>query len=316
MPNFMGGGQTVSFNSDFGKNRTTFNLSYFEPWLLDTPTSVGVSVYYQERDWYDWYTEARRGGSLSVGRRLRWPDNYFKLFTSYSLEELKYFNISSDSRFQYLRETSWPKISSKLSLTIERDSRDLAQFATKGADVYWAGTLGGTFLGGDWDYYKNVAASEYYFTPLSRLTLSLKAKFGFVDGIYNAAQGMPPAELFTPGGTDPDGIIRGYEDSRVRPVNSLGGRSMAVYNLEMIIPLAEQQFYGVLFADAGNAWRTGDDLIDNFYRYKGLYKSVGFGFRVVAPMIGIIGFDFGIPFNGPKADQGKLRPHFQIGSGF
>jgi outer membrane protein insertion porin family len=326
MPNFMGGGQTVSFNSDFGKNRTTFSLSYFEPWLFDTPTSVGVSVYYQERDWYDWFTEGNRGGSIRVGRRLRWPDNYFRLYASYSLEELKYFSISQSYKDEQVDnpysvdKITWPRRTSTVSLTLERDSRDLAQFATKGADAYWTGELGGTFLGGSWDYYKHTVGTEYYITPLWKFTFALKGKWGFMDGIYHGDADVPYSERFTPGGTDPDGILRGYEDSRVGPVTSsggyIGGRSMAVYNLEMIIPLAEQQFYGVLFADAGNAWRTGDDLIDNFYRYKGLYKSVGFGFRVVAPMIAIIGFDFGIPFNGPKADQGKLRPHFQIGSGF
>ena len=82
------------------------------------------------------------------------------------------------------------------------------------------------------------------------------------------------------------------------------------------MPLVDQQFYALLFADAGNSWRTGDELRSNFYKYERLNKSFGFGFRVVAPMIGIIGFDFGIPLNGPEEDQGKLKPHFQIGRGF
>jgi len=328
MPNFLGGGQTVDFNADFGKSRTTFSVSYFEPWLLDTPTSLGLSVFYQERDWYDWFTEGRRGGSIRVGRRLRWPDNYFKIYSGYALEELKYFGwdpngsyVADNADNPYsVDKTSWPQITSSVNSTIERDSRDLAQFATKGSDNYWSGELGGTFLGGNWDYWKQNVASEYYFTPWWKLTFALKAKWGLMAGIHNSDRDVPYSERFTPGGTDPDGIIRGYDDSRIGPTTAsggyLGGRSEAIYNIEMVVPIADQQFYTLLFIDGGNAWRTGNDLANNFYKYKELYKSFGFGFRVVAPMIGIIGFDFGIPLNGPEEDRGKLKPHFQIGRGF
>ena len=338
IPNFRGGGQTVSFNSDFGKRRTTFSLSYYEPWLLDTPTSLGLSVYFQERDWYDYYDESRRGGSIRVGRRLNWPDNYFKIYTSYSLESIRYYNFSDDfiegSYYRFIVRNNdgdsvgvdsvltgivtydWPLMSSIWSVTLERDSRDLSQFATSGSDIWWTGELGGTFLGGNWDYYKQTLNSEFYYTPFWRFTFSLKTKWGYSFGIHNANE-VPFAAKFTPGGTDPDGIIRGYDDSDVGPQNvngaPIGGRSLAVYNAELTIPLADQQFYVLLFADAGNAWLSASDLSKNFYNYKKLMKSYGFGFRVVAPMIGIIGFDFGMPLNGP--DKG-LKPHFQIGRGF
>lgn len=326
MPNFMGSGQTVSLNADLGKSRTTFSLSYYEPWLLDTPTSLGASLYYQERDWYDWFTEGRRGGSVRVGRRLRWPDNYFKTYASYSLERLRYFNFDStyvaeqqNNPFS-VDKVQWPQTTSALSLTLERDSRNLSQFATEGADVYYSGELGGLFLGGSWDFHKHILAAEYYITPLWKFTFALKGKWGYGTGIYKADTDLPYSERFTPGGTDPDGIIRGYNDSQVGPVTSdggiIGGRTEAIYNLELTIPLAEQQFYAILFADGGNAWLNGSGLRDGFYDYKQLYKSFGFGFRVVAPMIGVIGFDFGIPVNGNKEDQWKLKPHFQIGAGF
>ncbi|MCP4582696.1 MAG: outer membrane protein assembly factor BamA [candidate division Zixibacteria bacterium] len=349
MPNFLGGGQTVNLNIDYGKLRQTFSLSYFEPWFLDTPTSLGTSVYAQERDWYGDYSEGRRGGSLRVGRRLRWPDNYFKIFSSYTLEELKYwgwYEIPDTMMVDTLpggevvevRDSSvvvdytsytfrnldnpfsvdkpdWPLITSSMNLSIERDSRDLAQFATKGSQVYWSGELGGTILGGNYDYWKQIVSAEFYLTPFWKLTFALKAKWGMLDGIHHS-NSVPPNERFTPGGTDPDGIVRGYEDSNLGILGYNGGRSESIYNFEMVFPLVEQQFYALLFADAGNAWPTGDDFEANFYKHKKLYKSVGFGFRVVAPMIGIIGFDFGIPLNGLKADQGKLKPHFQIGRGF
>ncbi len=353
MPNFMGGGQTVSFNTEFGARRTTFSVSYYEPWLLDTPTSLGTSVYYQERDYYDYYDEGRAGGSIRLGRRLNWPDNYFKVYSSYSLEKTDCFNFSNDYKEAYIdtirnfyifdgddstlvaADTSygggqvafdWPLISSVLSLTLERDSKNLAQFATAGSDIWWTGELGGTFLGGYWDYFKQSVNSEFYYTPFWKLTFTLKAKWGYMFGIYNK-NAVSYSEKYTPGGTDPDGIVRGYDDSKVGPLlvdgrnneYPIGGRSMAVYNLELVFPLVEQQFYLLLFTDAGNAWLSAKELTRNFYDPWELKKSVGFGFRVVAPMVGIIGFDFGIPFNDYNIDGSKnrgLKPHFQIGRGF
>lgn len=321
-PNFLGGGQTVSFDVEFGKIRNTFNISYFEPWLFDTPTSLGLSIYVQERRWYDWFTEGRRGGSLRVGRRLRWPDNYFKLFTSYRLEELKYFDIEQSYMDKYkdipysVDKIDWPQRTSSMSLTIERDSRDLAMFATKGSVVYWSGELAGTFLGGYWNFWKQIVGTEYFYTPFWKFTFVLKGKWGIMNGIYEGDKDVPYSERFTPGGTDPDGVIRGYPDSQVGPRSLdggyLGGRGEVIYNFELTIPLAEQQFYALLFFDAGNAYRTGDELKRNLVT--NFYKSFGFGFRVVAPMIGIIGFDFGYPLDGE--DKGDLRPHFQIGRGF
>ena len=85
---------------------------------------------------------------------------------------------------------------------------------------------------------------------------------------------------------------------------------MIVYNLEYQIPLSAQQFYVIAFVDAGNAYNHISELkpTSNFYR------SFGLGFRVVAPMVGIIGFDFAYPLDGP--DKGSWMPHFQIGPGY
>ncbi|NLI15830.1 MAG: BamA/TamA family outer membrane protein, partial [candidate division Zixibacteria bacterium] len=145
---------------------------------------------------------------------------------------------------------------------------------------------------------------------------SAKGKWGLVAGIKHGDGDVPFSERFTPGGTDTDGLIRGYNDSEIGPRSAsggyLGGRSEVIYNAELTVPIAEQQFYVLLFADAGNAYLTGDGLRDHMF--SNFYKSAGFGFRVVAPMIGIIGFDFGYPFNGDN--RGKLKPHFQIGRGF
>lgn len=109
IPNFRGNGQNLSFNIDFGSRRNSFQLSFTEPWLFGRPTLLGADLFVLNRRWYDDYTEGRQGGSIRLGRRLRWPDNYFRLYASYRLERTRFFDLSgsyasatsSSSRFNY-----------------------------------------------------------------------------------------------------------------------------------------------------------------------------------------------------------------------
>ena len=88
---------------------------------------------------------------------------------------------------------------------------------------------------------------------------------------------------------------------------------MIIANLEYRFPIAEQQVYGILFADAGNAWESVSDLNPLKLR-----RSLGFGFRVQTPMLGMIGFDFAYGFDREKVDGQRpgMITHFQFGPRF
>ncbi|RKX27239.1 MAG: outer membrane protein assembly factor BamA [Candidatus Zixiibacteriota bacterium] len=90
IPNFRGNGQNLSFNTDFGKRRNSFSISFTEPWFFGRPTLFGADLFILNRRWFDDYTEARQGGSIRFGRRLRWPDNYFRAYASYRLERNRF----------------------------------------------------------------------------------------------------------------------------------------------------------------------------------------------------------------------------------
>ncbi|MEW5923804.1 MAG: outer membrane protein assembly factor BamA, partial [Candidatus Zixiibacteriota bacterium] len=87
IPNFRGMGQQASINVDIGSERNSYSLSFTEPWAFSTPTLLGGELYYTNRVWYSDYTEGSRGGSVRVGRRLRWPDNYFRIYGVYRIED-------------------------------------------------------------------------------------------------------------------------------------------------------------------------------------------------------------------------------------
>ena len=80
-------------------------------------------------------------------------------------------------------------------------------------------------------------------------------------------------------------------------------------NAEAYFPIVSQQIYGMFFFDAGNVWLDASKI-----ELSSLFTSYGFGFRMQVPGIGLLGFDFGIPFKGDE--KGKLKPHFQFGQSF
>ncbi len=334
IPNFRGNGQNLSLNVDFGSNRNSISIGFTEPWFLGTPTSVGGDVYNLNRRWYSDFTEGRRGGALRLGRRLRWPDNYFKTYWQYRLEDVKYYDFSdtylmqngdslvnSDGQSQYvIRDNSlqsygekWLRTSA-VSMTVERDSRDLPIFATQGSRISYTAEIAGGIFGGEWNYYKHMFNAQKYIPLGSGIALVGKVRFGYISATNNDK--IPYSERFTPGGTDPDGIIRGYPDASLTPRNSsgalLGGMAEGIYNLEIQFPILTGQMYALAFADAGSSWISKK----NIKPFSGLYRGAGFGFRLVVPGVGVIGFDFGYALDEAFNEESGWRPHFQIGQGF
>ncbi len=332
IPNLFGNGQQLKLNWDFGKRRQTVELSFTEPWFRDTPTSVGFDIYQINRRWYEDFTEENKGFGLRLGRRLSWPDNYFRVYWRYGWEQIRYYDFADpqlwidpdtgDSTYipHYLSEVDWPRNSATTSFTVVRDSRDLPQFATRGSVLSWSTELGAEFLGGDFSYHKHIFEASHFLTTFWKFVLVAHVKAGVLDGRDKDSPEIY-GERFSPGGTDPDGMIRGYSDGSIGPVDAQGrdlrGRSLLVYNLELQYPLVEQQMYFLVFADAGNAWLSGREIRPFALEHesdKELFRSLGLGARLVIPGMGVIGFDFGYGFDDP--DGGDWRPHFQFGTTF
>jgi outer membrane protein insertion porin family len=301
---------------------------------LGTPTLVGAEIYNINRNWYDDFIEGRRGGAIRLGRRLRWPDNYFRLYLRYRLEDVRYYDfddsyrlvngetvINSRGESVYIPYSSsllnfneeWLRTSS-ISFTIERDSRDLPIFATSGSAISYTGEVSGGILGGRWEYYKHLFVASKYIPIKWGIALIGSAKFGYISAANNDL--IPYSERFTPGGTDPDGNVRGYPDASVSPRNIggslLGGMSEVIYNAQLQFPILKGQLYTMLFADAGAAYLSKNEIRP----FSHLYKGVGVGFRLVIPGVGVIGFDFAYPLDEMRGETKGWRPHFQISQGY
>jgi len=244
IPNFRGMGQNLSFNVDVGSNRNSYSVSFTEPWLFSTPTSLGADLYYTNRVWYDDYTEGSRGGSVVVGRRLRWPDNYFRAYARFRIEDDRFYDFEDDyifgnSYISYDRYVSngdttsnavvgqplpgslmrykedWLSLTS-MQFTITRDSRDLPEFATSGSKVSYSLEAVGGLLGGYWEYQKHTLSASKFIPIIGGIALANKITFGAIHAPAGDDR-ILASDRFSPGGTGYDGIVRGYDDGSLTP---------------------------------------------------------------------------------------------------
>lgn len=355
IPNLFGNGQEANFSVDYGSRRQSYSLSFTEPWFRDTPTSVGIDLFDLERSWdeplvsgVDDYTENRTGFGLRLGRRLTWPDDYFRVFWRYRFERVEfrdfsasYLSTNASNNFS-LEKVKWPQTTSSTSFTVSRDTRDLPEFATRGTRSGYEIEFAGGALGGDWSFTRHSLSHARYHRLWKGLTLAPVFRLGVLEGSADIGA-IPHSERFYAGGTRSDGMIRGYDDGaivarindstvtgfmpglvsgdiisdavigdgagRYRPFAPVRGRTLGIMNAEMRFPIASQQIYGLMFFDAGNVWLDPSQI-----RLSNLLTSYGFGFRLAVPGMGTLGFDFGFPNQG--VEKGKIKPHFQFGSSF
>ncbi len=313
----MGGGQILNFNWQFGVGNyyRTLTLGFTEPWFMDTPTLVGFEVFDTRQRYF--YDMRQTGGSFKVGRRLKWPDDFFYI---QGLARFQYNDIINGGNF-YAEGLSRQYT---LGFTLSRTDIDNPIFPSRGSKVSFISELsGGPFLPGNVDYYKMDFKSQFYkqLFHTNRLTFYTDVEFGYIKEL-KAGTPINPFEYYFMGG---NGLIisttplRGYDDRTVGPRNSngdvIGGRVMAKYTAEIraAATLEPMPIYFLVFAEAGNVFYNlqQTDIFD-------LKKSVGVGARILINPLGLIGFDFGYGFDRKSVD-GKNPAwlfHFQFGRGF
>ncbi len=316
-PFSLGGGQILSFNWQFGVGNyyRTFTLGFTEPWLFDTPTLVGAEVFDTRQRYI--YDLRQSGGTARVGRRLKWPDDFFYVqgFFRYQFNDvIEGQNFYAEGKTQQFT----------LGATISRKNIDNPIFPSIGSSFSIDAEIsGGPFLPGDVDYYKLGFKTEWYkrLFNSNKLVLYAGSDIGYLNEIVGGTQ-IQPFEFYYMGG---NGLViattplRGYDDREVGPRNInddvIGGRLMTKFTTELrfAVALDPIPLYILAFAEAGNVYQSLEtaDIFD-------LRRSVGFGARILINPIGLIGFDLGYGFD-RKITNGKDPAwlfHFQFGRGF
>lgn len=303
--NLFGGGQKVEAKLELG-GRTTYKVSFLEPWLANTPTSLGFDVYDTITNQEDKegeeviaeYDEIKLGGRLIFGRKI---SDSINLGLELKIERVNYDLISGT-----LPEDTNEGLTDSLMPTFTYDTRDNVFDPTSG----WYNSLSiekaGGFLGGDYDFTKyNLTLRTYLSTDFFKDIFNIGGFKKITDNLskgvlaFRAMGGMADTDLpsfaaYQVGGMN---TVRGYDSGE------FSGDKSLVFNAEYRFPLAEN-FQAVLFVDWGQAWDI-EESID----FADLKFGRGVGVRFDTP-IGPIRLDYGIN------EEGIGKTYFSIGHTF
>ena len=323
-----GDGQNLTVRAQLnGKQFQSYNMSFTEPWLGGKkPNSFTVSFFRQRFNLLDGTNnftgdvigkQITTGGSVGIGTRLKWPDDFFTIRSSINVSRYSLDNFTLFANFPF---TSGSATDLNLSTTLARNSIDNPLFPRNGStfSLQLDVTLpySKLFKGRrDIDYASSeTPASEKYklieyhkwrfnadwYTPIvGNLVFHASAKLGFL-GTFNKDLGVTPFERYQLGGqgfnqftilgTDIIGM-RGYDV--ITPDE--GSPIMNKYSFELRYPFSlnpSATVYAVGFFEAGNFWNNIQD-----YKPYELRRAFGAGLRVFLPMFGLLGFDYGIGFD-------------------
>ena len=254
---------SVRFQTN-GTYYTSLSASFSEPWLFGKkPTSLNLSLYYtRQTNSYlafnilnnDEYMEVY-GFAAGIGKRLKWPDNYFVLYNQLSWQTYKLQNWG----YQFMFDTG---ISHNLSytLSLSRNSTDQQIYPRQGSNFSASLQLtppysllrksgikeydknGEAVYANNWrdinynlqtseeryrwiEYHKWSFKGEIYTKLVGDLVLMARAQFGYL-GYYNRNWGYSPFEGFRVGGDGMSGYdtygseiisLRGYENYSLTP---------------------------------------------------------------------------------------------------
>jgi outer membrane protein insertion porin family len=341
----LGDGQQLSIKFQTnGSYYTAFSASFTEPWLFgNKPTSLSVSTYYtkQTNSTYFYQNSGQSmevyGMSAGIGTRLKWPDNEFILYNelsvqSYKLTDWQYYFIFKDG---ISNNISW-------KIRLQRNSTDQPIYPRSGSDFQLGLQITppySLFRPADTDYKGMTDAQRYKWIEYHKwtfkgstfnklvgdLVLMTRVNFGYL-GYYSRSLGYSPFEGFILGGDGMSGYntygsevigLRGYPNNSLTPrVNdSYSGNVYDKFTLELRYPIVLQPqstIYALVFLEGGNSWSDIRDF--NPFSIK---RSAGFGVRVLLPIVGMLGIDWGYGFDPveSKARSGS-NFHFVIGQQF
>ncbi|MCX6203889.1 MAG: outer membrane protein assembly factor [Bacteroidetes bacterium] len=339
----MGDGQKLSVRvQSNGKAFRSTNFSFTEPWFGGIKrNTLTVSVYNTKygqtynllTGMYDPNAADSRyisttGATVSFGRQLAWPDDYFSLsmglnYTRYTLKDyaidpynLPNFNNGVVNNVNF-------------RIALQRTSVDQPLFPRTGSTFLLSGQLTPPYSLISPNV--NSAANPFelleyhkwrfngeWFVPLGKpagadhnkqFVLKFAAKYGFL-GAYNSELSVSPFERFQLGdaGLSNQFALLGYDiiaqrgypvyessNPKINPDQQSSRQHFTIFNkyaVEVRYPLslaASSTIYALGFFEAANGWYSMKE-----YNPFNLRRSVGIGMRFYLPMFGLLGFDYGI----------------------
>lgn len=356
-----GDGQKLSLRvQSNGRAYRAYNFSFTEPWLGGKKRNSFSVNYYNTKfaravDNFGNFCKACAdtsyvktiGVGVSLGKQLKWPDDYFTLIYSLNYQQYKLRNYPNI--FQGLNTGFSSNINLKITL-LRSSAGPNPIFPTTGSDFSMSGqfTIPYSLLGITPKDNNEYALAEYHkwrfsgdwYIPIGRprgadknkqFIIRASAKFGFI-GKYKRDKQISPFERFQVGdaGLSNNQALLGFDiiahrgypiysssDPKVNPEGGTPSEFFTIFNkytVELRYPFstsAASTIYGLTFFEAANGWYKFSD-----YNPFKLRRSVGVGMRFFLPMFGLLGFDYGIGldrFNENTGIKGAAKFTFMLG---
>ncbi len=323
-----GDGQKLSLGVQVtGQGYQSYSINFVEPWLSGKPTSLGLNLSYNLINSTSAFSTGKTElftGSISIGKRLKWPDDYFSTRTTLGYQ---LYDVSEGSSFQ----TAGVSNSITLEQRIERNSLDNPISPSLGSKISLSGEVALPIEGFS-DYYKIKSGYQSHFPLVQKLVLTTTADFGYIG--YFTVSNRSDFQRFLVGGTQLqqrqsflyDNIdMRGYPGGIGQSIApfvdgiQVGGRLYNKFTLEMRYPAVQTeqlQLIPYTFFDAGNSYLSFSEY-DPFE----LKRSTGFGVRLFLPILGLVDLSYGYRFDGiqgtnPAVSAGEWEFLFNIGAPF
>jgi outer membrane protein insertion porin family len=337
-----GDGQKLSVRiQSNGRAFQSYNFSFTEPWLGGKKrNSLTFSLYKSvfRTGGIDritgryFFSDTNRlknfGASVSLGKQLKWPDDFFTLVYSLNYTQYKLTNYPLfTSAF-----SNGTSNNVNLKIALSRSSAGPnPMFPTSGSNFLLSGqfTPPYSLFNKTRSEQQNYELPEYHkwrfnaewFIPIGKpmgadksrqFVLKAAAKYGFM-GRYNKDIEFSPFERFQVGdaGLANGNFILGYDiiahrgypvyensDPKVNPDQQNARQFFTMFNkytLELRYPFTtnpNSTIYGTAWFEAANGWYNYKDY--NPFR---LRRSAGLGMRFFLPMFGLLGFDYGVGFD-------------------
>jgi outer membrane protein insertion porin family len=325
--NFLGWGQSVSASAQISSLRSLVQLSFFDPYFLDTNFLLSADFFRVDAQYVD-FTRRSTGGSMSLGYQLV---EDLLVNVGYSQEHV---SVEAAPGFGgvLLANRFLSGVTSSVRLSVTYDKRNNRLFPSKGFIHYGSVEYAPSFLhigSSPFLFTRYTAYSRLYFPLPLGAVFKTNATIGYIQQL-DANRPLPVSEFFYLGGIN---SVRGYllrsisptilaprSGSPDAPIDQLnvGGNKQLILNLELEFPVFEKAgIRGVVFYDAGNAYAQNESFFhdsSNGKRPLGLFHSVGFGFRWFSP-VGPLRFEWGIPIT-PRPEDQSILFEFTIGNFF
>ena len=343
----VGDGQKLGLSvSTLGTQYITYSISFTEPWLGGRKPNAFSASFYQSfyakpKTSEDYGYFNMTGGTIGLGRRLTWPDDYFSIYHGINVKrynlnnyQTPYLNVGDgNGKFNLI---SYTFVLSRNSVSQPLYPRSGSEFQL-GLEITPPYSLFSNKSYADLpenDKYKWIEMHRWtfkaaWYTELyDKLVMMTRVRFGYL-GHFNSEIGPTPFHRFFLGG---DGLasysmdsrelvgMRGYANNSLTPgfynssnASGNGGDMMTKYTLELRYPLSlnpQATIYALTFLEAGNCWLG----FKNFNPFD-VKRSAGVGVRIFLPMFGLLGLDWGYGFDDVYGTTGNNHSqfHFSIG---